>query len=109
MTPDDDPMRDALDLAGVDLKVNSITGIRVIALMLAMKYQQGTVVQDAAMYDALRRDGVNIRQVQGIEHVLDIARDIEKHLFTEPKWLIEAAAEVEKEAGESPFTEPNPE
>lgn len=102
MSTEDDVMKQALGLENLPLKIDNLTAIRVVALMLAMKHHDTTIIRDAEMYRQLKADGVNIRQT-GFEDILETALKIEKHLIVEPKWLVEAAAKVEAESGVNPF------
>jgi hypothetical protein len=72
---------DAFDVGGQTLDLTKCEKRRTTALMMAINYYLNSVVKDAAMYDALRRDGKTLPSMN-VDHCVDIAVKFDAFIAT---------------------------
>jgi hypothetical protein len=84
-----------------DTKVAAGHGIAAVALNMAIKYHDSTVVKDGTMYQQYKMEGRNMRELD-LDTVFETAMRIERHLLTAPgrvsKMMEELIADVIDEA-----------
>jgi hypothetical protein len=98
---DEKPFAD-LEPAG-QLPIGMAQGIAAIALNMAMKYYDITIVKDGTMYQQYKLEGRNMRDLH-LDAVFETAIKIEKHLIESngriDKIIIEAVEAVIDEEGD---------
>lgn len=81
MTNDEEPTQlQELATVAPDVPLGTSHGIAAIALQMAMKYHDMTIVKDGAMYQQLKLEGKNIGVI-GLADVFETAKQIERHLL----------------------------
>lgn len=88
-------------------------GIAAIALSMAMKYHDMSMVKDGVLYQQYKLEGVNIRTI-GLADVFETAIKIERHLLQSSERIasivvdaLEASIDEHEADAEKPMSAPN--
>ena len=80
-----------------DLPINNPTGIAAIALTLAMRYHDMSMIKDGALYQQYKLEGRNILNI-ALADVFDTAIQIEAHLMGASERFADLVIDVIQEA-----------
>jgi len=76
-----------------DATVTRPIGIAAIALQMAIKFHDATVVKDGALYQQYKLEGKNLRELH-IDEVFETAIRIEEHLLTSERRIQEMVVDM---------------
>lgn len=92
MTVTDRDFKELADVAG-DVPVGTAQGIAAIALSMAVKYHDMSMVKDGALYQQYKLEGRNITNI-GLADVFDTAMQIERYLLAANDRIAEMLVEA---------------
>ena len=84
--------------------VTQPVGIAAIALQMAIKYHDSTVIKDGALYQQYKLEGKNLRELH-IDEVFETAIRIEEHLLTSERRIQEMVVDMACRVVEAAVTE----
>jgi hypothetical protein len=106
-TPDDSPLKGLEPISGTP--VAPAVGIAAIALNMALKYHDSTMVNDGTLYQQYKLEGRNMRELT-LDTVFETAIRMEEHLLGASERiaklvidaLVEGVEDAEAEQDENP-------
>ncbi len=116
LDPTDVPPLDGLEdiPANTQIRMSESTMIATVALNMALKWHDTSVIKDGTMYQQLRMEGKEIRSLC-LDHVFDTAKLFERHIMEASGRLTELTMEtingvlndlrVEREETDEPLDE----
>lgn len=82
-----------------DVKMSPAHGLAAVALNMALKYHDISVIKDGNMYQTMKLEGRNIKSI-GIRDILDTAELFEAHLMSAPNRLSQIVIDALVEAAD---------